>query len=146
MQLKWEPFDWGRKRHEAAEKAAVVSQARFTANESQAKARIEVSSALRDVLAAKQLLESVSLDEQAVEEALRVVQAKYAQRAALLDEVFKAQSACAYAPSCHSRRLLRADEAGLLSAQAGTAYRVPSCPPCSSVSPSHWYKSSRADR
>jgi outer membrane protein len=115
VQLKWEPFDWGRKRHEAAEKAAVVSQARLTANESQGKARIEVSSALRDVLAAKQLLESVSLDEQAAEESLRVVQAKYIQRAALLDEVLKAQSACAQArvQGSHARTMIHSSTAAL---------------------------------
>ena len=55
------------------------------------------SSALRDVQAATQLLGSAHLDEQAAEESLRVVQAKYGQRAALLDEVLKAQSACAQA-------------------------------------------------
>jgi len=115
VQLKWEPFDWGRKSHELAEKAAVVSQARLTANESQAKARIEVSSSLRDALAAKQLLESVSLDEQAAEESLRVVQAKYAQRAALLDEVLKAQSACAQArlQVSHARSMIHSSTAVL---------------------------------
>ena len=115
VQLKWEPFDWGRKRHELAEKAAVVSQARLTASESQAKAKIEVSSALRDALAAKQFLESVALDEQAAEESLRVVQAKYAQRAALLDGVLQAQSACAQArvQVSHARAMIHSSTAAL---------------------------------
>jgi outer membrane protein TolC len=97
LQLRWEPFDWGRKSHEIAEKTAVVTQARLAATEAQSKVRIDVSSALRDVQAATQLLGSAHLDEQAAEESLRVVQAKYGQRAALLDEVLKAQSACAQA-------------------------------------------------
>jgi outer membrane protein TolC len=70
---------------------------------------------LRDALAAKQLLESVSLDEQAAEESLRVVQAKYAQRAALLDEVLKAQSACAQArlQVSHARSMIHSSTAVL---------------------------------
>ena len=118
VQLKWEPFDWGRKHHEMAEKAAVVSEARLTAHEMDSKVRVEVATALRDLQAAQQLLGSVVLDEQAANESLRVIQAKYAERAALLDEVLKAQSTCAQARQQvdHARAAVRTDYAALLKA------------------------------
>jgi outer membrane protein len=89
VQLRWEPFDWGRKHHELAEKSAVVSQARLNATDLQAKVSIEVNSALRNARAANQLLQAEKIDVEGADEALRVAQEKYAQHAVLLDEVLK---------------------------------------------------------
>ncbi|MBB6147343.1 outer membrane protein TolC [Silvibacterium bohemicum] len=92
VQLRWEPFDWGRKHHELAEKSAIVSQARLNATDLQAKMSIEVNLALRNARAASQLLQAEKIDAEGTDEALRIAQEKYAQHAVLLDEVLKLES------------------------------------------------------
>ena len=115
VQLKWEPFDWGRKRHEVAEKVAVVSQARLTVLDRQSKARVEVLSALREAKATVQYIASALVEMQAAEESLRVTQTQYAQHAVLLDVVLKAQGSLIRAREqvAQARSMRRSKEAAL---------------------------------
>ena len=118
VQLKWEPFDWGRKRHEVTEKVAVVSQARLAALDLQSKARVEVLSALREAKATVQYIASTLVGMQAAEESLRVTQTQYAQHAVLLDEVLKAQGSLIRAREqvAQARSMRRSKEAALFAA------------------------------
>ena len=92
MQLKWEPFDWGRKHHELTEKSEIVEQSRLNITDLEAKARIEVNTALRSVEQASELVQAETLSVEAVDQSLKVAQQKYAEHAVLLNEVLKIES------------------------------------------------------
>jgi outer membrane protein len=83
VQLKWEPFDWGRKHHELTEKSEIVEQSRLNITDLEAKAHIEVNAALRNAEAASELLQSETLSVEAAEQSLKVAQQKYAEHAVL---------------------------------------------------------------
>lgn len=92
VQLKWEPFDWGRKHHEVTEKSEIVEQSRLNITDLEAKAHIEVNTALRNAEGASELLQAETLSVEAVDQSLKVVQQKYAEHAVLLNEVLKIES------------------------------------------------------
>jgi outer membrane protein len=92
VQLKWEPFDWGRKYHELTEKSEIVEQSRLNITELEAKAHIEVNTALRNAEAASELLRAETFSVEAVDRSIKVAQQKYAEHAVLLNEVLKIES------------------------------------------------------
>ena len=92
VQLKWEPFDWGRKHHELTERSEIVEQSRLNLTDLEAKAHIEVNTALRNAEAASELLQAETLSVEAVDQSLKVAQQKYAEHAVLLNEVLKIES------------------------------------------------------
>jgi outer membrane protein len=92
VQLKWDPFDWGRKHHELAEKSEIVEQCRLKTSALEAKVQIEVNTALRNAEAASELLQAETLSVEAVGQSLKVAQQKYAEHAVLLNEVLKIES------------------------------------------------------
>src|SRR6185503_6672217 len=49
LSLTWEPFDWGRKKHEVAEKRTVVHQARNSRQDSVASVLIDVNDKYRQL-------------------------------------------------------------------------------------------------
>jgi outer membrane protein len=92
VQLKWEPFDWGRKHHELTEKSEIVEQTRLNITDLEAKAQIEVNTALRNAEATSELLQADTLSVETVDQSLKVAQQKYAEHAVLLNEVLKIES------------------------------------------------------
>jgi outer membrane protein len=92
VQVTWEPFDWGRKHHELTEKSEIVEQSRLNITNLEAKAHIEVNTALRNAEAASELLRAETLSVEAVDQSLKVAQQKYAEHAVLLNEVLKIES------------------------------------------------------
>lgn len=91
--LSWEPFDWGRKKREAAEKSKTVVQARNAAREAHNAVLIEVHSRLRKLQESAALLQVQQLAQETAAEKLRVAMNKYAQQAVLLQDVLQAQAA-----------------------------------------------------
>jgi outer membrane protein len=87
IQVKWEPFDWGRRRREVASKAHTVTQARLAVRDAEDKAAIEVNTRLRAIAEARGQLELASLAQGVAREKLRVKNNQFAQQAALLPDV-----------------------------------------------------------
>jgi outer membrane protein TolC len=92
LQLTWEPFDWGRKGKERAEKDLQLEQARRRAREAETQVRIEVAHRFRKVREARLSLEAQGLAREAADEALRVARRRYEQQAVLLKDVLDAQA------------------------------------------------------
>jgi outer membrane protein len=118
VQLKWEPFDWGRKHHELTEKSEIVEQSRLNITNLEARARIEVNTALRNADAASELLQAETLSVEAVDQSLKVAQQKYAEHAVLLNEVLKIESELESADQdlVHARSNVQSAYASLLKA------------------------------
>jgi outer membrane protein len=87
VQVKWEPFDWGRRRREVSSKAHTVTQARLAVRDAEDKAAIEVNTRLRAIAEARGQLELASLSQGVAREKLRVKHNQFTQQAALLPDV-----------------------------------------------------------
>jgi outer membrane protein TolC len=87
VQVKWEPFDWGRRKRDLASKAHTVTQARLAVRDAEDKAAIEVNTRLRAIAEARGQLELASLAQGVAREKLRVKNNQFAQQAALLPDV-----------------------------------------------------------
>ena len=97
LQLSWEPFDWGRKKNELAEKSKTIDQAQTSLREAEARVLVDVNHQFRRLAEARALLRAAQIAQDADREKLRVVTNRYGQQAALLQEVLQAESAVAQA-------------------------------------------------
>jgi outer membrane protein TolC len=106
LQLKWEPFDWGRRGKERAEKTLAVEQAKSRTRDAEDRARIEVRQRFRKLHEARLLIEAERLGREAADEKLRVVTSRHQKDAALLKDVLEAQAAMSAAHTQFDRALL----------------------------------------
>ncbi|HSA92743.1 MAG TPA: TolC family protein [Terriglobales bacterium] len=97
LQLSWEPFDWGRRKNELAEKSKALDQAQTSLREAEARVLVDVNHQFRRLAEARALLRAAQIAQDADREKLRVVTNRYGQQAALLQEVLQAESAVAQA-------------------------------------------------
>jgi outer membrane protein len=103
--LTWEPFDWGRKQQELAEKRQALMQARNGAVETEAQAQVDVRNRYRTLLQAQALLPAKRLAKETVQEKLRIAKNRYVQKAALLKDVLQAQADLVDAEAQYSQAL-----------------------------------------
>jgi outer membrane protein TolC len=104
--LHWEPFDWGRRKHELAEKQKTIEQAREGLREAESLVLREVSDRFRKLHEARALLRVSQLHQEAAREKLRVATNKYAQEAVLYKDVLQTQAALAEAQDRYQQALL----------------------------------------
>jgi outer membrane protein len=97
LQLKWEPFDWGRRRKELASKTLAVEQANHAARDERNRVIVEVDSAFRKVQEARALVVARRLAHESAQEQLRVARLGSEQQTVLLKDVLQAQAAAAEA-------------------------------------------------
>lgn len=104
--LSWEPFDWGRKRHELAEKTRTIEQAANGVKESESRIVVDVDNCFRQLEEAETLLKVNRLGKEAAGEKLRVITSKYQEQSALLREVLEQQARLAGATHEYQQALL----------------------------------------
>jgi len=90
--LAWEPFDWGRRRNNVAEKAKTVEQARNGARETESQIAVEVGAKYRKLQEAALLLKAARTGHEAATEQFRVTNHKYKEQAALIKDLLQAQA------------------------------------------------------
>jgi len=90
--LTWEPFDWGRRRNNVAEKTKTVEQARNGARETEAQIAVEVGMKYRKCQEAALLLKAARTGHDAATEQFRVTSNKYKEQAALVKDLLQAQA------------------------------------------------------
>ena len=90
--LTWEPFDWGRRRNNIAEKSKSIQQARNGSNETEAQVAVEVGMKYRKWQEANLLLKAARTGEEATTEQFRVVSNKYKEQSALIKDLLQAQA------------------------------------------------------
>jgi len=90
--LTWEPFDWGRRSDNIAEKARTVIQARNGATETEAQIAVEVGMKYRQWQEASLLLKATRTGHAAAVEQLRVTTNRYAEQAVLIRDLLQGQS------------------------------------------------------
>jgi outer membrane protein TolC len=104
--VNWEPFDWGRRRHETAEKRKTIEQAREGLIEAETSILREVSDRFRKLHEARALLRVSQLNQQSALEKLRVATNKYTLEVALYKDVLQSQAGLAEARDRYQQALL----------------------------------------
>ena|GEM_PF-134246 len=104
--VSWEFFDWGRKKHQLAEKDHAVEQAKQGLKETEEKVLIDVGDKLRKLQLSGQALRVAGLAEASAKENLRVSTARYGYQSVLLSDVLQSQASLAEASHEYQRALL----------------------------------------
>ena len=104
--VKWEVFDWGRKKDQLAEKDKVIEQAKNGLHEAESLVLIDVDDKFRKLQQTRQALVVAQLGQETAREALRVNTNKYKLTAALLSDVLQSQASLAEANRQYQQALL----------------------------------------
>jgi outer membrane protein TolC len=89
VQMKWEPFDWGRKGRELAVKTHAVDQARLAVRDAEDRAIVEINDRVRKLGEARALLRVAATAQTATREKLRNKTNQFQIQAALLSDVLR---------------------------------------------------------
>jgi outer membrane protein len=93
IEFNWEPFDWGRRKHDVNEKTMSVEQSKFGLDDTKAQVLINVDNQFRSLHEARIAVEVATAKKEASTEKLREVTDQYGQKTALLRDVLQQQSA-----------------------------------------------------
>lgn len=104
--LTWEPFDWGRKKHEMAEISKIAVQADTGLREAQTLVLIEVGDKYRKLRQSRQMLITAQLAQETSRENVRVFNARYAAQEIVIKDVLQSQAALAEANHQYQQALL----------------------------------------
>ena len=106
VSVSWEFFDWGRKKHQLAEKDKAVEQAKNALKETEDEVLIDVGDKLRKLQQSGQALRVARLAENSAKENLRVSTGQYKFQAVLLSNVLQSQASLAEATNEYQQALL----------------------------------------
>ena len=106
VSVKWEPFDWGRKKRELAEAGRSIEQADNALREAEAQVLLDVNARYRKLEEARALLRVTEAAQAAAQEKLRVATNKFKLEAALFKDVLQTQAGIAEANHQHQQALL----------------------------------------
>jgi len=104
--VSWEFFDWGRKKHQLAEKDEAVEQAKNGLKETEDQVVIEVGDKLRKLQQSGQALRVAKLAEDSAKENLRESTGRYKFQAVMLSDVLQSQASLAEAAHEYQSALL----------------------------------------
>ena len=103
--FSWEPFDWGRRNEETAQRAATLEQARLARDEAAAQIELDVRAKARRLGEARELLRVDGLARETAAERLRVATERYRTESSLLRDVLEAQTVLARATQEYQQAL-----------------------------------------
>jgi outer membrane protein len=103
--MTWEPFDWGRKRHELASKTETVAQTKNMSRESESQVLIDVDSKFRNLQATRGQLKASRAVQEATREKLKETMDAFKNETALIKDVLQAQTNLAQANSEYQKSL-----------------------------------------
>jgi len=106
VQLKWEPFDWGRKGRQVAAKTHTVEQARLAVRDAEDGAVADINTRFRALAEKRALLNVAQMAQAAAREKLRVKTNLYQVQAALLPNVLQLRAEQASTDDRYQQALL----------------------------------------
>jgi outer membrane protein len=106
FELKWEPWEWGRRRDVVNQKKIVETQAQTQLRDVQSKVLVDVNSGYRKLNESRMLIAVTQATRDAAQQRLREVRYRYEQQAVLLRDVLQQQSAVASAHDNYQQALL----------------------------------------
>jgi outer membrane protein TolC len=105
LSLKWEPWDWGRKRQEYAEKRVKEEQAKVGVSATERSVQLEVRNACRQLENTRRQLALSDATERAARQKLKEVQEQVKRQAVLSRDLFQTQSELASTDSQQQQAL-----------------------------------------
>lgn len=106
IQVEWEVFDWGRKKHELAERKRTIEQADNTVLETESRVLLDVNSRFRTMQESCQLIRIAQLAQTTARANVQIAAYKYRLDAVLLKDVLTAQTSLANANYEYQKTLL----------------------------------------
>ena len=106
VEVKWEPWDWGRRKDVINQKKATESQAEAQLRDTQSKVLMDVNSRFRKLEESRILIAVAQASREAAQQKLREVSSQYEQQAILLRDVLQQQAATASALDDYQQALL----------------------------------------
>lgn len=93
LEFKWDPFDWGGRKHAVQQKTIAVEQSKEQLEETKAQVLVNVDNQYRSVEEARVAVSAARLNREAAREKLRESTAQYQQKQVLLRDVLEQQAA-----------------------------------------------------
>jgi outer membrane protein len=106
VQVKWEPFDWGRRSREMAAKSRTVEQAQLAVREAEDRAVVDINARFRALGEKRALLRVAEMAQGASREKLRVKSNQYQVQAAMLNDVLQLRAELAGSDDRYQQALL----------------------------------------
>jgi outer membrane protein TolC len=103
--LKWQPFDWGYKKHRIAELKAASEQKTVTEQDVEQRVLLDVEDKFRKLDEARVLLDAQTDAREAEQARLREVTDRYTQKSALLPDLLQQQSLVSQADALYKQAL-----------------------------------------
>ncbi len=103
--MTWEPFDWGRKRHELASKTQTVAQTKNMSRETESQVLIDVDNKFRNLQASRGQLKASRAIQETAREKLKETMDAFKNETALIKDVLQAQTRLAQANSEYQKSL-----------------------------------------
>ena len=99
FEFRWEPFDWGRHKHEVDEKTINIEQSKLKLTSTKSQILIDVDDKFRSLQEARTAVVVAQARQEAAREKLREVTLQYGQKTALLRDVLQQQASVESADS-----------------------------------------------
>lgn len=93
FEFRWEPFDWGRRKHDVNEKTINIEQSKLKLTSTKSQILIDVGDKFRSLQEARAAVAVAQAKQEASREKLREVTLQYEQKTALLRDVLQQQAA-----------------------------------------------------
>lgn len=106
VEVKWDPFDWGKRRDDIRGKGDTVQQSKYQLDETRSQVLLDVDNTSRKLAESRLLLGVADAGRSAATEKLREVNDQFKQAAVLLTDVLKQQAALANANHQYEESLL----------------------------------------
>ncbi len=106
IEVKWEPWDWGRRKDVIAEKKVMENQAETQLHDAESKVLMDVNSHFRKLQESRLLIAVSESAREAAKQKLREITNKYEQQSVLLGEVLQQQASTASALDQYEQALL----------------------------------------
>lgn len=106
IQVDWEVFDWGRKKHEVADKEKSITQANNSLLDTESQVLMEVNARYRQMQETRQMLKVAKLAQTQARANVQLVTYKYRLDAVLLKDVLQAQTVLANSDYDYQKALL----------------------------------------
>lgn len=106
VEMKWDPFEWGKRKDDVKQKDATVEQSKYQLDETRSQVLLDVDNSFRKLAESRSLLQVAIAARDAATEKLREVNDQFKQSAVLLRDVLEQQSAVANADNEYEESLL----------------------------------------
>ncbi len=106
LELKWEPFDWGRRKDVVNQKKVTETQAQMQLDDARSRVLMDVNGRFRKLQESRALIAVAKAEREASQQKLHEITSQYGEQAVLLSDVLHQQAAAASASDDYQQALL----------------------------------------